>query len=90
MTMNKKPARSAEAESKGDGSSEASDDETRILRTNDIVAVHARASEAFVAGMIHNRMKELEHGHDNTVAPALIKAIAAHRHPSRDSNPAIK
>ena len=69
MTTNKKPARSAGAESKGGGSSKASEDESGILRTNDIVAEHARESEAFVAGMPHNRIKELEHGHDNAVAP---------------------
>ncbi len=40
-----------------------------VLRTNDIVAKMAGASDDFVAAMPFNNIKNLEHGHDNAVAP---------------------
>ncbi len=60
MAMNKEPARSSQVKNK---------DGNGVLRTNDIVAKQGLASDDFVAAMPHNRLKELEHGHDNALAP---------------------
>ncbi|MGP9801313.1 catalase [Rheinheimera sp. NSM] len=40
-----------------------------VLKTNDIVAKQAQASDDFVAAMPHNSNKPLEHGHNNAMAP---------------------
>ena len=40
-----------------------------FLRTNDVVAEQGRASDDMVGAMPYNTTKELEHGHDNAVAP---------------------
>lgn len=69
MATKKKPARSPRQGSKGDKSTTAAQSRDGVLRTNDIVAEQASASEDFVAAMPHNSIKELEYGHDNGVAP---------------------
>ncbi|WP_164498079.1 catalase [Nitrincola tibetensis] len=46
------------------------EDHDGVLRTNDIVAEQANASEDLVGAIPYNSNKELEHGHDNAVAPA--------------------
>lgn len=46
-----------------------------VLRTNDIVAKQAGASDDFVASMPHNSIKELEHGHDNAIAPPTGETV---------------
>jgi catalase len=46
-----------------------------VLRTNDVVAQQASASDDFVAAMPYNSIKELEHGHDNAVAPPAGVAV---------------
>lgn len=46
-----------------------------VLRTNDIVAKQAGASDDFVAAMPHNSIKELEHGHDNAIAPPAGETV---------------
>ena len=55
--------------SKGDKSAKAAQGAVGVLRTNDVVAGEARASDAFVAAMPYNSIKELEYGHDNGAAP---------------------
>ncbi|WP_231369387.1 catalase [Thioalkalivibrio sp. AKL19] len=59
----KKTGRSSQAPGKGGKSAPAA------LRTNDIVAEQAAASDDFVAATPYNRIKALEHGHGNAVAP---------------------
>ncbi|WP_240472288.1 catalase [Thioalkalivibrio versutus] len=59
----KKTGRSSQAPGKGGKSAPAA------LRTNDIVAEQAAASDDFVAAMPYNTIKEQDHGHDNAVAP---------------------
>ncbi|MEX1198544.1 MAG: catalase [Pseudohongiellaceae bacterium] len=56
MTEEKKPARSSQGAEK-------------VLKSNDIVAKHANASDDYVAAMPYNTIKDLEHGHDNAAAP---------------------
>jgi catalase len=48
-----------------------------VLRTNDVVAQQAGASDDFVAAMPYNSIKELEHGHDNAVAPPAGVTVQA-------------
>jgi catalase len=69
MATNKKPARSSRVRSEGDKSATTAQGQDGVLRTNDIVAEQANASEDFVAAMPYNSIKELEYGHDNAVAP---------------------
>jgi catalase len=69
MATKKKPARSSRAKSKGDKSAKAAKGRDGVLRTNDIVAQQASASDAFVAATPYNSIKELEYGHDNAVTP---------------------
>jgi catalase len=69
MAMKKKTARSSRVKSKGDKSAKAAQGAVGVLRTNDIVAKQATASDDFVAAMPYNSNKELEYGHDNAVAP---------------------
>ncbi|UYG08413.1 catalase [Halomonas sp. M4R1S46] len=69
MATNKKPARSSRVNSKGDKPVTAAQSHDGVLRTNDIVAEQASASDDLVAAMPYNRIKEQEHGHDNAVAP---------------------
>ncbi|MDR5894345.1 catalase [Halomonas mongoliensis] len=76
MAKNKKPARSSRGNGKGDQSEKPTQIAGGILRTNDIVAEQARASDGLVAAMPYNSNKELEHGHDNTVAPPTGETIA--------------
>ncbi|MCR4346578.1 MAG: catalase [Sulfuricaulis sp.] len=70
MATNKKSTRSSRAKSKGKKSATAAQARDGVLRTNDVVAEQANASDHFVAAMPYNRSKELEYGHDNAVAPA--------------------
>ncbi|MFO7649337.1 catalase [Halomonas campaniensis] len=76
MATNKKPARSSRGNGKGDQSEESTQIAGGILRTNDIVAEQARASDGLVAAMPYNSNNELEHGHDNAVAPPTGETIA--------------
>ncbi|WP_254276716.1 catalase [Halomonas sp. 3H] len=76
MATNKKPARSSRGNGKGDQSEESTQIAGGILRTNDIVAEQARASDGLVAAMPYNSNIELEHGHDNAVAPPTGETIA--------------
>ncbi|PHQ24175.1 hypothetical protein CLH62_14680 [Marinobacter guineae] len=46
-----------------------------VLRTNDIVAKQAVVSDDFVAAMPHNNIKELEHGHQNAIAPPTGETV---------------
>lgn len=55
---------------KGDTPAVKAQDHDGVLRTNDIVAKQANASEDLVGAIPYNSNKELEHGHDNAVAPA--------------------
>ena len=43
--------------------------EKEVLKTNDIVAAHASASDGLVAAMPHNPIKEFEFGRDNAGSP---------------------
>ncbi|MGJ7456522.1 catalase [Halomonas sp. RA08-2] len=68
-TNNNKPPKPSPVKSKGDKSETQAQGHNGVLRTNDIVAEQANASDAFVAAMPYNSIKELEYGHDNGVAP---------------------
>ncbi|WP_208644251.1 catalase [Vreelandella andesensis] len=46
-----------------------------VLKTNDIVAQQASASDDFVAAMPHNTTKKLEHGHANAIAPPAGETV---------------
>ncbi|MFN2361133.1 MAG: catalase [Marinobacter sp.] len=46
-----------------------------VLKTNDIVAKQAGASQDFVAAISHNPIKKLEHGHDNAIAPSAGETV---------------
>jgi catalase len=69
MATKKKPARSSRVKSKGDKSEKRAKRAVGVLKTNDVVAKQASASDDFVAAMAHNSIKELEYGHDNAMAP---------------------
>lgn len=60
MATKKKPARSSRIKKQTDDG---------VLKTNNIAAKQAGASDNFVAAMPHNRIQEFEHGHDNALAP---------------------
>ncbi|WP_416139647.1 catalase [Halomonas sp. HK25] len=68
-TKKNKPARSSRVESEGAKSATDSQNNDGVLRTNDVVAKQANASDAFVASMPYNSIKELEYDHDNAVSP---------------------
>ncbi len=67
MPTKRKSARPPRGKSKGAGSAKPAAD--GVLRTNDVVATQANASDDFVAAMPYNSNKELEYGLDNAVAP---------------------
>jgi catalase len=75
MATKKKPARSSRGKSKGGKSATAARGGGSVLRTNDIVAEQASASDDFVAAMPYNSIKELEYGRDNAVAPPSGETI---------------
>lgn len=64
MATKKKPARSSRGKSKGDKSTGTAQGTQGVLRTNDVVAAQASASDDFVAAILYNRIKALEYGHD--------------------------
>ncbi|MCA1768259.1 MAG: catalase HPII, partial [Idiomarina sp.] len=68
MATKKKSAGSSQVKSKG-GKSVTAAGHDGVLRTNDIVAEQAVASDALVAAMAYNSSKELEYGHDNAMQP---------------------
>ena len=70
MVRKKQTARSPQAKTKGGKSAKAAHGSNAMLRTNDIVAAQARASDDLVAAMPFNKNKALEHGRANAVAPA--------------------
>jgi catalase len=72
MATNKKSDRSASVQNRSAKPAKGAD---TVLRTNDIVAEQARASNDFVAATSHNSIKEQEHGHDNAVAPPSGVAV---------------
>jgi catalase len=61
--------------SRGKSSAKVAGGADGVLKTNDIVAEQGMASDDFVAGMPHNNIKELEHGHDNAVAPPTGETV---------------
>jgi catalase len=69
MATKKKPARSSRVKSKAKYSVKEAQGTGDVLRTNDVIAEQANASNDFVAAMLYNRVKALEYGHDNAVAP---------------------
>ena len=70
MATKKGPPRTSRVSGKGkEKSANAARRAAGVLRTNDIVAEQARASDAFVAGTPYNSIKEFEYGHDNGVEP---------------------
>lgn len=70
MVTKKKPVRSDQVKEKNEKSAAEAQGCDSVLRTNDIVAEQARASDDMVAAMSFNSNKVLEYGHDNGVAPA--------------------
>jgi catalase len=75
MAKKKKAANSSRGKNGGDKSAKTAQGADGVLRTNDIVAEQGIASDDFVASMPHNSIKELEHGHDNAVAPPAGETI---------------
>ena len=75
MATKRKPARSSRVKGKGDQSGTTAQGDDGVLRTNDIVAEQASASDDFVAAMPYNSIKELEYGHDNAVAPPAGETV---------------
>jgi catalase len=69
MPTKKKPGRSSRGKGKAAKSVTAGQGADRVLRSNDIVAKQASASDDFVAAMPYNSIKELEYGHDNALQP---------------------
>lgn len=67
--------KNAASSSRGKSSAKAARGADGVLRTNDIVAEQGMATDDFVAGMPHNSIKELEHGHDNAVAPPTGETV---------------
>jgi catalase len=65
----KKPVRSSRVKSKDKNSVKAGPVADGVLRTNDVVAAQASASDDFVAAMPYNSIKELEYGHEHALAP---------------------
>ncbi len=74
--MKKKPTPTSRAKSKGQTSVTATYGAVGVLRTNDVVAEQAMASDDFVAAMPMNSIKEFEYGHDNSVAPPSGPIVA--------------
>lgn len=78
MATKKKPARSSRVKSKAKKSRKAAQGAEGVLRSNDVVAEQASASDDFVAAMLYNSTKALEYGRDNAVAsPPGANATAA-------------
>jgi catalase len=69
MATRKKSSRPTQATAKSDSSARAPQGGNRVLKTNDIVAHQACASDGFVASMPYNSIKALEYGHGNAVTP---------------------
>lgn len=69
MTTNKKPDRSSRMKGKDEPSVTAAQGNNSVLKTNDIVAEQASASDTLVAALPYNSNKPLEYGHDNSMAP---------------------
>lgn len=70
MAGKKKATGSSTGKTKG-GKSITAD----VLRSNDVVAEHAAASDELVAAMPHNPVKELEYGQENALQPAPGKTV---------------
>lgn len=77
MAKSKKPVRSPSV--KGNVGKPASKTKGRdnVLRTNDIVAEQASASDELAAAIPYNSIKEREYGHDNATAPPSGVAVEA-------------
>jgi catalase len=69
MASKKKPAQSSRVKNKGDKSA-AAQWHDGFLRTNDVVAEQARASDALVSAIPYNRLKEAEYGQDKDASPS--------------------
>lgn len=63
MAKEKQSPRSSRVQSKGNKGADG------VLRSNDIVAAQANASDDFVGAMPYNSSKAFEYGHDNALAP---------------------
>jgi len=69
MASNKKPDQSSRGKGKDNSSVTTTQSNHKLLKTNDIVAEQAKASETLVAAMPYNSSKALEYGYDNAIAP---------------------
>ena len=74
MTTEKTTHRSR-ADHNGDPADTRTSEQGQLLSTNDIIAKHASASNAFVAATTHNSMKPVEHGSANAMAPPAGKTV---------------
>ncbi|MGM0636927.1 MAG: catalase [Pseudomonadota bacterium] len=74
-TNQKNASNSARGASDGDTSDTKAQGAAKVLRTNDIVAEQAGASDALVTAIPLNPIKALEHGYDNALAPPTGKAV---------------
>ncbi|MFL1455378.1 catalase [Marinobacter sp. GN3S48] len=75
MAKKKKPAPSSRVKNDGNKPATTGHRDDGVLRTNDIVAEHASASEDFVAAMPYNSIKAQEHGHANAVTPPAGETV---------------
>ncbi|MDO9319813.1 MAG: catalase [Gammaproteobacteria bacterium] len=69
MATKSPPPQSSRAKDDGRKADPTSLADAGVLRTNDIVAEQARASDDFVATIPYNSNKKLEYGHDNATVP---------------------
>lgn len=75
MAKKNTDSRSTGPQGKGDKSSKEVRGAHGVLRTNDIVAEQAMASDDFVATMPYNSIKAREYGHGNAVTPPTGESV---------------
>ena len=71
MPNKKKSATASQVKGKKDTSTKSVRDGDGVLKSNDVGAKQASASDDFVAAIPNNSNKSLEYGYDNAVAPPL-------------------
>ncbi|MDR7122984.1 catalase [Rheinheimera soli] len=69
MTKNKKPDKSSQLKNKDALSIATAPAHQAVLKTNDIVAEQASATDSLVSSQPYNSNKALEYGHDNALTP---------------------
>lgn len=75
MAKKKQPDQASRGSKDSDKLATARQGREDVLRTNDIVARHASASDELVAAMAYNSIKEFEYGRENAMNPATGSTI---------------